>query len=42
MNLEASEINAQSGEVRLTGILSTGGNRTNGTGEEGIVWSVSR
>ena len=45
MNLETREINAQSGEAKLTGILSADGNRANGTvsGEDGnLVWSVSR
>ncbi len=45
MNLETREINAQSGEAKLTGRLSADGNRANGTvsGEDGnLVWSVSR
>ncbi len=45
MNLETREINAQAGELKLTGRLSTGANSANGTAssEEGsVVWSVSR
>jgi len=29
-------------DIKLTGILSTDGNRASGTGDDGMVWSVSR
>ena len=42
MNLETREITGKFGDDKMNGKLSADGNRANGTGEEGIVWSVSR
>lgn len=42
INLETREINGKMGEAEINGKLSADGSRANGTGEDGMVWSVSR